>query len=50
MIKHINNVWNNIHEWWYDDKTQGNIKKFNMELNIPFKNSEKFTNFFKKEI
>ena len=46
LINHINNVWGNIYDWWYDNKTQENINKFNMELNIPFKNFDKLIKIF----
>ena len=26
--KHVNSVWNNLDDWWYDVKTQAAIKKF----------------------
>ena len=50
LIKHIDNIWSNVQGWWYDPKIQENIKKFNMELNIPFKNFDKLKNILKKDL
>lgn len=50
LIKHINNIWSNIQSWWYDPKIQENIKRFNMELNVPFKNFDKLESILRKEL
>ena len=34
LINHINKIWDNIDEWWFDNKTQSCIEKFNKNFNI----------------
>ena len=34
LAKHLNQVWNNIDEWWLSKNTQDNIKRFNQKLNV----------------
>ena len=47
LIKHINNSWNKVEEWWNDPFTQQSIDLFNKDLNFKPKNEElkKFSTF-----
>jgi len=33
LINHLLKYWNNIDEWWFSQKTQDSIKKFNQDFN-----------------
>lgn len=39
LIKHINDNWDNINNWWFDSTTQQKIKDFNKELNFSAPNN-----------
>ena len=34
LIKHLNNYWNNINDWWLDSLTEKKIKEFNDNFNV----------------
>ena len=34
LIKHLNNYWDNINDWWLDSLTEKKIKEFNDNFNI----------------
>ena len=48
LIKHINLVWENINDWWLNNKTQEKIKLFNSKFNISYKNFDEVLNIFEK--
>lgn len=33
LISHLNSVWENIDDWWFDRKTQSLINEFNNNFN-----------------
>ena len=33
MIDHINKIWANVDTWWFSQKVQDSLKKFNNKFN-----------------
>ena len=33
LIVHLNNIWEDVDEWWFSEKTQRNINLFNSNFN-----------------
>lgn len=47
LISHLNNIWDDVNEWWFSEEIQSEINNFNHNLNIKG-SKKKFENFIKQ--
>lgn len=46
LLNHITKIWNNVDDWWFSEKTQKQIDKFNNDFNFGSNNYDKLRIFF----
>ena len=47
FINHLNNIWDDVHKWWFSEEIQTQINNFNHNLNIKGSKKE-FENFIEQ--
>ena len=47
FLNHLNNIWDDVHKWWFSEEIQNQINNFNHNLNIKGSKKE-FENFIEQ--